>query len=181
MKKTAKEVKLNKPQVEFVMAEVSLIEDTLNQMSAKEGHGLGYEINFNLNSCRKVIKDWNKRIDAFKDDYYEKDLNGKNLVFVSSESGELIEEDGKILVTSPNVKSVPKKYKVSTGLKDGQITAQRFNVDKLEEIQEGLNKFRDEVITLNFKMFKENTLNEAFKRKRIDGIDLTPLFGVLIF
>ena len=71
-------------------------------------------------------------------------------------------------------------FESQPALEMNQRGAKRYPKDKIEEIEVELQKFRDEEFNLNFKRFNEKVLQTAFKNKKLDGVDITPLFGLLI-
>jgi len=159
------------------------IRNALVEMNKKTGHGLGYEINKNLSVINNALQDWEKRLNEFKGQNYEKDLAGNDLLFVAnSVDGNLSEIDGKICVVC-NEKDCPDGFN-SIAQKDvepHQKTVKRFEPKDVESVQKGLDKFGKETFKIVLDVFPVEDLKTAFKEKTLDGIDLTPLFGSLIF
>ena len=63
------------------VTELNAINAALVDMSGKEGHGLGYEINKNLHLTKKALTDWTDRLNEYKAEKYIKDESGKPEVF----------------------------------------------------------------------------------------------------
>lgn len=153
-------------------------EKTLSEMLKLSGHGLGYEINFNLHVLRKQKKDFFERLEAYKTDQFERDSDGNILTFVVEKNGEVLKKGSKEVILLPEGNNP--KFEVQTKLEEGQSTAKRFPKDKIGEVELELQKFRDEEFTLILKSFNEKVLQNAFKNKKLDGVDITSLFGLLI-
>lgn len=138
------------------------LEDILNvlvKMLSTKGHGMAYNLNYNLHQGKKVLADYYERLEEAKKGFFEKDENGQVKQYMQGVDG-LEPFD-------------PAKNEGATPV--GKIPA-----DQVEEANEMLKTFSEELLNVNFKQLNENKLNEALESSIFDGIDLTPLFDTLI-
>jgi len=96
--------------------------------------------------------------------------------------GNLSEIDGKPCVVC-NEKDCPDGFNAiaQKDVEPHQKTVKRFEPNDVENVQKGLDKFGKETFKIVLDVFPDEDLKTAFKEKTLDGIDLTPLFGSLIF
>ena len=136
----------------------------VSEMVKKQGHGLAFDLNKILFDGKKVLKEFYERLEEAKKGFFESDEKGERLKFVFNGKGDLVEEykEGKDL---------PEGYKLGYKLKDG------IN----DEFNEMLKSFDAELLNVNFKPLDEKKVTTSFDKGIFDGIDVSYLFGVLIF
>ena len=177
---------MNAKKKEMNIEDLISIKECLSKMNEKTGHGLGYEINLNLSLVTKPIDDWTERLEKFKNKHYEKTTDEKtDLVFVVKKIDGLIAKiDGKEVVLSDDKTVVPKIYSIikpDDFVQESFTTAKRFVKKEINNINVAFEKFSDEKFNLDFIEFPPDELKNSFKNKALDGLNLSPLVGILIF
>lgn len=155
------------------------LERILSEMQKQKGHGVGYEINFNLHKVREAKKDWVNRVSEFKLEKTIKGEDEKALIFLVDSKGLEIEKNGKPLILLQG-KEEDEKYSYTDKAPEGATGLTKFYTDELEEVKAQLSKFEAELFTLKLLPFTEKNLKEAFKNNSLEGVDITPLFDHLI-
>lgn len=150
--------------MEVSINKIFQIKTALERMSKEKGHNIAYEINFNLNVCKKHIEDWTSRLEEFKKEYYEKDEKGTPISYViNTLNGEI--------KTDKNGKEI----RFNGKLGQNEQVVQRIDNNKIEEFSVSLEKFQKETFKVNFKEITKNDVQEKFS-----GIDFSNLFDFII-
>jgi hypothetical protein len=135
-----------------------------------KGTGMSFEFNKILSRVDKKIKQLNAIHEKIKEGFYIKDDNGlpkrfvaysegENLVFKRDDSGNLIE------------------VKNSTLLR-GEMEA--FKTEDSKEYDEAIKKFIEDKIEININDLDASKIQLLFESNILDGIDIAPLYGLVI-
>ena len=144
---------------ELVIKNADPLYGCLVLMNEKEGHGLSYELNYNIFKLKPLLVDFYNRLKESKESFFEKDDNGAVKRFKVVEG------------------------KNTTEIKESENVAKEnigFNVvaEKVNEFNMMIEKFNNELLSLDLKEFDNSVIKKAIKNKTFDGIDLLPLFEV---
>lgn len=140
------------------------IESLLNclaLMSKVKGHGMAYELSFNLSKSRVAFMEWLGRFNEFRNSMFLKDEKGNPLKFVASKDGEIL-------------KPLEKDYK----LQDGEFESYKVPEESLEEFRSASSEFNSEDMTLELKKISDSKIQEACYKGLFDGIDISILFDL---
>tara|TARA_R110000803_G_scaffold69859_2_gene132449 strand:+ start:17 stop:469 length:453 start_codon:yes stop_codon:yes gene_type:complete len=142
---------------ELVIKNADPLYGCLVLMNEKEGHGLSYELNYNIFKLKPLLVDFYNRLKESKESFFEKDNNG-----------------------------VVKRFRVvdgknTTEIKEGENVGKEsigFSVvaGKVNEFNIMIEKFNNELLSLDLKEFDNSVIKKAIKKSIFDGINLAPLF-----
>ena len=178
MEKTEKIIKVAK---KFTNSELSEIISQLKTLVSRGGHRLGYVANKNLSRAGKVAEDWNRRLYDYQQNNYEKGFDGSTLLFVTDKEGNMMKDsEDRLCCFSKEDDVVPEGYGRVDGLNPNEKTFNRYPTDRLEEIQSDLDVFMNETFEIDFVEFDSAAVQRAFDRGKLEGVDLSALFGVMM-
>jgi hypothetical protein len=143
-----------------------------NTLLPIKGTGLNYEITKNLVKIRRVIEEWNSVWDKTRDSFLIKNSKNEDAYFV-----QVVGAEGKMEFlkdAAGNFVEVSEKTK----LEDGQSMSKR--IDLTVDFFEATKKHHSEEVEIEFHVFNKEKTKKLFEDGTFDGLNLTPLFGVLI-
>lgn len=129
--------------------------------------GLGYHINKNIVILNKAIKEHRALLPVLQEPFIIKDENGEKQLFKLKQEGQglalfLDEEGNKVKAT-----------------KEDKLKDSIYDVEN-SDFQEVVDKWEKDEITVDLFDLPKEKVDECIENGKFDGVDITPLLGILI-
>ena len=129
--------------------------------------GLGYHINKNIVILNKAIKEHRELLPVLQEPFIVKDENGEKQLFKLKQEGQ-----GLALFLDENGNKVKATEKDT--LKDSI-----YDVEN-PAFQEAVKNWEEDAVKVDLFDFPKDKIEACIENNKFDGVDITPLLGILI-